>query len=264
MAALERFGRGAVRHVSAQVRAADDASVETLERICHAIGPSIILSLAELLAAEQDSRSRRRLRHILVGFGARGRNAVQQLMNAPNSEVRRIAAYVLGEVGGGDWFKDLERLLRDPAPLVQREALHAVLGQGRQEAYAVLLRCLSDAGRPRDTLIREVASLRDERAAPLLCYLVRHLGRRAQLPVYRATVEALGAVGGPGAIEALKESLYRRDWWSPWRTQRARALAAGALRRIGTPEALEVLRQATRRGPRGVRLVARAQLGRAD
>ena len=61
----------------------------------------MIAPLAEVLAAEQDARSRRRLRDILVGFGAAGRESVQQLMNAtelggaahgalPAARVRRI------------------------------------------------------------------------------------------------------------------------------------------------------------------------------
>ena len=62
----------------------------------------MIPPLAEALSAEQDARSRRRLRDILVGFGAQGRESVQQLMSAPNWEVRRTAAFLLREFGGSE------------------------------------------------------------------------------------------------------------------------------------------------------------------
>jgi HEAT repeat protein len=57
-------------------------------------------------------------------------------------------------------------------------------------------------------------------------------------------VVALGTFGGPGAVEALKFALHQGDFWSPLATRRLRSAAAQALRRIGTPAALEVLREA--------------------
>jgi HEAT repeat protein len=45
------------------------------------------------------------------------------------------------------------------------------------------------------------------------------------------------------------------------RTRRARAAAARALRLIGSPDAVEALRDASTRGSRGVRMAARAELG---
>jgi hypothetical protein len=100
---LERLGRGAMmRHAAKQLRTADEASYGRLKRLAHGIGPAVIAPLAEALSAEQDARSRRRLRDILVEFGAAGRESVQQLMNAANWEVRRTAALQLRELGGGE------------------------------------------------------------------------------------------------------------------------------------------------------------------
>ena len=66
-AVLDRLGRGAMmRHAAKQLRTADDASYERLKRLAHGIGPAVIAPLAEALSAEQDARSRRRLRDILV------------------------------------------------------------------------------------------------------------------------------------------------------------------------------------------------------
>ncbi|MGH9370703.1 MAG: hypothetical protein ACRD15_04150, partial [Vicinamibacterales bacterium] len=91
-AALARLGRGnMMKHVSSHLRGADDTSYERFKTLCHAIGPTLIPPLAEVLSSEQDARSRRRLRDILLGFGAKGRESVRQLMNAPNWEVRRTA-----------------------------------------------------------------------------------------------------------------------------------------------------------------------------
>ena len=260
--ALAHFGRGPMmKHVAAHLRGTNDDGYDRFKRICHAIGTAIIGPLAEALSSEQDARSRRRLRDILVGFGAQGRESVQQLMSAPNWEVRRTAAYLLREFGGTEGLKEMEPLLTDSEPLVQREAVHGLMMNGSDEANAILLRALTTAaGRTRETLVSELLSVRDERAAAFYGYLVRHMPRRALPRIYTAAVEALGSFGAVDAVDALNFALHQAEWWAPVRTRRIRATAAGALRRIGTPAALDLLRAAASAGPRGVRAAARAEL----
>jgi hypothetical protein len=264
-AALERFGHGALmKHVTKHLRSASDEEYERFSRLCHAIGPPIIAPLAEVLSAEQDARSRRRLRDILVGFGAAGREAAQQLMNASNWEVRRTAAYLLREFGGTEGLRELQPLLTDTEPLVQREAVQALVLNGSEAAAQILLNALNaTSGRPRETLLNELTSIRDERAGPMFAHLVRHLDRRKFPILHLSVIDALGSMKGAEAIDALKAALQHGDWWAPLRTRRARAAAARALRTNGTPEALDALRDASARGARGVRAAARAELSQA-
>ena len=77
-------------------------------------------------------------------------------------------------------------------------------------------------------------------------------------------VVALGSFGGSDARSALKFALHESDIWSPMATRRLRAAAAQALRRLGTPAALEALREASERGSRGVRSAARSELERTS
>jgi hypothetical protein len=262
---LERLGQGTVlRSAVARLRGGDDASAEKVAHVCRAAGPAVIPALAEVLSTEQDARARRRLREIVVGFGPRGREAVQQLMNAANWEVRRTAAYLLREFGGHEGLRELEPLLNDAEPLVQREAMQTLIFNGDDRAFEVLGRTLtSGAPRTRQALEELLLSIRDERAAPLFCYLLKGTDRRALGAVYGALIDGLGAFGGADAVGALGHALYQGDWWAPLRTRSLRSAAARALRRIGTPEALDALRDAAQRGPRGVRSVARAHLGGA-
>jgi hypothetical protein len=263
-AALERFGRGTtMRHVAAHLRGSEDGPFERFKALCHAIGPPVIPALAEVLSSEKDARARRRLRDILAGFGPRGRDAVQRLMHAPNWEVRRTAAFLLREIGGAEGLKALIPLLTDTEPLVQREAVQGLVSDGSDEASRQLMLAISSAtGRSRETLVMELSSIRDERAGPVFSYLVRHLDRGKESQLYMTALGALGSFGGPDAAEALKAALHEGDFWAPMATRRFRAAAAQALRRLGTPAALDVLREASSTGSRGVRSAARSELSR--
>jgi hypothetical protein len=262
--ALERLGKGSMlKHVATHLRGSDEEGYERFKRLCHSIGTPVIAPLAEVLAAEQDARSRRRLRDVLVGFGARGRESVQQLMHSSNWEVRRTAAYLLREFGGSEGLKELIPLLTDSEPLVQREAVQGLVWNGSQEAARILLTAITSAtGRSRDALLNELGSVKDERAAPVFIYLLRYTNWRAQTDLHLLAIDALGTSGAAAAVEPLKAALYEGTWWSPGPTKRLRAAAAQALRRIGTPAALETLRQASENGPRGVRAAARAEVSR--
>jgi hypothetical protein len=261
-AALDQFGRGSMmKHVTAYLRSTGDEGYERFKRLCHVMGTAVITPLAEALSTEQDARSRRRLRDILIGFGAPGRESVQRLMSSPNWEVRRTAAYLLREFGGTEGLKELIPLLTDAEPLVQREAIQGLLLNGSDEASGILLRALATAsGRSRETLVNELLSTRDERAAPLFCYVVRHVDRGKFQQVYTAALTALGVFGGPDAVDALTFALRQGEWWAPLRTRRFRAAAAAALRRVGSPQAIDALESASGNGPRGVRAAARDAL----
>jgi hypothetical protein len=261
-AALATFGSGSLlKHVAPHLRTADEQSFERITRLAHAIGPSIIVPLAEALAAEQDARSRRRLRDILIGFGPKAADSIRPLMNAKSWEVRRTAAFLLREFGGAEGLKELVPLLADAEPLVRREAVQGLMMNGSKEAAVILLNALGAAkGQDRASLLSEVLKMRDQRAAPLFAYLVRHMNRRQFPQLYEAAIEALGAFGGAESIDALKTALHAGQWWTPISNRKYRGAAAHALGRIGSPEAVDVLRQASISGAPGVRAAARHEL----
>ena len=261
-AALERFARGSMmKHVAPHLRSTDDERFERFKKICHEIGPSIIVPLAEILSSEQDGRARKRLRDVLVGFGPRGAEAIRPLLNAQSWEVRRTAVFLLREYGGAEGLKELVPLLADSEPLVQREAVQGLMLNGSKEAAIILLNALSSAkGETRQRLLAEVLKMRDQRAASLYSYLVRHMDRRQFPELYLTAIEALGAFGGADAIEALKMALHTGHWLTIFSNRKFGAAAAHALRRIGSVGAIEALREASTNGAPGARGAARAEL----
>lgn len=260
-AALTRLVSGSMMtHIVSHLRSVDDETVEQLKALCYVVGPTVIKGLAEALASEKRTATRQRLTQLLLGFGAAGRPAVEQLRASANPAVRRTAIHLLREFGGTEALPDLTALLGDAEPHVQREAVRAILSIGTEDAYAELQRALATGtNQTRETLTGALVSMRSERAIPLFEYIVRRIDRKGPLRgVYLRAVESLGALKAEQAIDLLKDALYSGEWWAPFRTAELRRTAATALRDIGTPRAVTVLQEAVRTGSRGVRSAAKA------
>ena len=261
---LSRLASGPlVRHLVLFMRQASDAEVQLTEQFCRAIGEVMIAPLADALAAEENSRTVRRLRDVLIAFGPAARAHANELRHSRTPAVRRAAIELLRALGGQDALPDLRSLLDDAEPQVQRDALRAIVHIGTAEAYASLEQALtSGAAGPRDAIMQALGSLRDERAAPLFVHILKRSDYRGAFePVYTSAVESLGRVATDAeSVAALKEVLYRGEFWSPGRTRRLRAAAARALRSAAGGDAETVLQDAAANGPRGVRAAAKAAL----
>jgi hypothetical protein len=254
-----------MQHIVTHLANIDDAQFETVKTMCMSVGEVLIRPLAEALSAEERTRPRERLTAILIAFGSIGRREVEQLKSSPNAAVRRTAVYLLRNFGGSEALPELTELLADDEQQVQREAVRAILNIGTDEAYQVLQQALvGGTATSREAIMQSLGTVRDERAAPLFAYILRNVDHRGQLrSVYLRAIEALAALRDPTGVPALKDALYRGEWWAPVRTRLLRTAAAAALARIGTPEANEILDEAARTGSRGVRRAARARLGGA-
>jgi HEAT repeat protein len=254
-----------MRHIVTHLGTIDDGQFDRVKAMCVSLGEVLVRPLAEALSIEERGRTRERLTSILLAFGFIGRRTVERLKGSSNAAVRRTAIYLMREFGGTEALPDLTELLDDAEPLVQREAVRAILNIGTERAYRVLEQALA-GGTPqsRDAIMQSLSAIRDERVTPLFAYILRHVGYRGPLaPVYLRAIEALGALRDPEGVAPLKEALYQGTWWAPRRTKALRTAAAAALLRIGTPDAQAVLEEAAAGAARNVRAIVRAQLAAA-
>ena len=190
-------------HVTSHLRTVDDPAVEQIKTLCYTVGPSVIKPLAEALAIEKRTSTRQRLTQLLLGFGAAGRQSVEQLKASANPAVRRTAIYLLREFGGSDALPDLTVLLDDAEPHIQKEAVRAILAIGTEEAYAELQKALATGtDKTRESLVGALIAMRNERAIPLFEYIVRRIDRKGPLrSVYLRAIESLGALKADHTID---------------------------------------------------------------
>ncbi len=254
-------------HVLLFMRQADEGELPRATRFCLSLGKSVVGRLVDAILVEENARTMRRLREVLMSFGSAARARVAELCSSPSPAVRRTAVELVRAVGGADTLPLLVKLLDDEEPQVQRDALRAIVQMGSDAGFAALRDALtSGTPRTRDMIANSLGTLRDERAAPLFAFIIRQgQYRGAAEKIYVTCIELLGGlrVSSEIALAALKDAAGRGEWWAPVRTRRLRAAAARALASIGSPEALAVLQELAASGARGTRAAARAALAGA-
>jgi hypothetical protein len=250
-----------VRHIVQHLRKADEKTVAALARLCLTVGPGVVRPLAVAIATEENNRTIRALGEILLGFGAAGRQSVEQLKGSSNPAVRRTAIDLLRVLGGDEALPELASMLGDADEQVQREAIRAIVQIGTPKAYAVLERAVASNSAARNTILEHLLGLREDNAAPLLCFVLNHTEPKGRMVrTHAEIIEALGNLKPhPDTTRTLRDALHRGAWWAPFSTTALREAAADALLRLGTPEASSVLEEAARTGSRGVRRIARTR-----
>ncbi len=252
-----------VRHLATFLRQANDAEFGIAKQMCAAIGPVLVRPMSDAIMGEENPKTVRRLRDILISFGPDAREYANELRISRNPAVRRAAVDLLRALGGDAALPDLRTMLDDTDPQVQRESLRGIIQLGTPAAYKVLEQALqSGAKQTRDMILQALGAFRDEKAAPLFLYMLGHTSHTGQSEaIYTQTIESLGRVANDErSSAALKDILYRGEWWAPSRTARIRMAAARALRMMAHPSAERVLEEAAIAGPGGARKIAKAVL----
>jgi len=252
-----------MQHIVIHLGNVDDAQFERVKSVCLKFGEVLVKPLAEALAAEtRGARTRERLTDILLAFGAVAKRTIERLKNSANAAVRRTAVQLMRQFGGSDALPELKELLDDAEPQVQREAVRAILNVGTDKAFQILQEALATGGeQSRNAIMQSIGSIRDERATPLVVYIVKNVDYKKLTSVYLRAIEQLGALKDPEAVQPLAEVFKRPgEWWAPRRTSALRTAAAAALARVGTDDAFAILEEAVANGPRGLRNAARPHL----
>ena len=132
-----------------------------------------------------------------------------------------------------------------------------------EEAYAVLEHALVSRKQSRENILQQLIGLRDDKAVPLLCYVLNQATPSGKMvEVHAHIIEALGGLAPHAeSTRTLRTILHRGEWWAPFRTKLLRLAAASALRRIASAETMAVLEDAARNGSRSVRAIAKPHLG---
>ena len=128
------------------------------KRMCTTIGPVLVKPMSDALMGEDNARTVRRLRDILISFGPAAREYAERVEELAQSGRAPRRIDLLRGLAGDAALPDLRAMLDDSDAEVQREALRAIIQVGTTEAYQMLEQALkSGAGAPRTRSCRRSA-----------------------------------------------------------------------------------------------------------
>ena len=253
-----------VRHLSMFLQKATDTEFGIAKSMCTTIGPILVKPMSDALMGEDNARTVRRLRDILISFGPAAREYANELKSSRNPAVRRAAIELLRGLAGDAALPDLRNMLDDPDVTgAARGAARHHPGRDRRGVSNSRAGAQERHGdHTRDAIMQALGGFRDERAAPLFIHiLTSHDYKGPNEGLYTQTIESLGKLAvDEQSVSTLKDILYRGQWWARARTARIRGTAARALRSMGTPSADRALEEAASSGPGRVRRIAKAVL----
>ncbi|HSK46479.1 MAG TPA: HEAT repeat domain-containing protein, partial [Coriobacteriia bacterium] len=190
--------------------------------------------LVERLAEESDPEVRRT---IVADVSEVAGHYVPELsthLSDPRWYVVRNVVSILGAARSTDVLPLMERALRHQEPRVRREAVRTVAGIGGLSGARVLARALQDEDA--QTVQLAARSLGETGAVEAVDALAQVAqgdgeGNRDTGPRVEA-IEALGRIGSPKALPALKSVASRRSLWGGARTRGLRTAAESAIVQI--------------------------------
>ena len=258
------------------IRLCTESGVAVAVRLLHSADKNlhgdltaILVTLGErgipaILAALEDEENltvRRRLLEAVASHGLRAAQYVRPLLDDTRWFVVRNAVFLLRRIGDTGALPLLRAHLAACHPKVLVELLKALVSLQDPDWLRVLERTIdSDDERARVALA--VASLirRPEVTALLVERLNLRQGKRLKEPRSLELIRALGALGDPAALPALRTIVTLKRWRYAFSLDAARREAAGAIARLEGPEARQLARTLAAGSDRGMAEAVRAAM----
>ena len=227
--------------------------------LCRRMGLPMANALKGALTGALDREVRRVHHDALISMGEVSRPGIEGMVQDDNRFLVRDGVAILGEIGGPRAVELVTSALADTDARVRSEALLALGNLGDEKAGQLVLASLEDAD-PAVRLAAAIASgqLGLERA---LRPLIQMLEKEHDPERCISLLQALGAIGDPGAVHAIEKHAVPSLFSKP-RTD-VRVAAYRALHAIGTPHARDLIKQTAHDKDPVVR-VALKDLARAD
>ena len=173
---------------------------------------------------------------------------MMKLIGSSDPSVAIEAMRRAGELKTAAAVAPLAKVLQQPNVMLRQAAAQTLSEIGSPGALRLLETALNDDDRDVRIAAVKAIGVRGHRAAlPRVEAVVRGKAvKGADLTEKMAYFEAYGALARDAGIPPLSKLLNQRSFWGRRATPELRACAARALGIIGTPDALEALRRATR------------------
>jgi len=235
--------------LSKQLATGDGIERELLRALVAGLGTSAIEPFCRILGDVSGKETRKVLIEALVDVGRGSPELFLPFLLDPRWYLVRNTIYILRRIAGPECAQAALRCAGHKDPRVRKEVILYFDETGDPAGESVLLGFLGDDVQSlRVAAVRNLARRGSKAAAERLLALTASPGFAERERLERESVwEALGALAPDRVFPTFREMLLKRRWFVRAQELDDTACACAGLKRIGTPEAIEVLQKAAAR-----------------
>ena len=238
--------------LSKQLSTGDGIERELLRALVAGLGRSAIEPFCRILGDVPGKETRKVLIEALVDAGRGSPELFLPFLLDPRWYLVRNTIHILRRIAGPESTQAALRCAGHKDARVRKEVILYFDETGDSAGEAVMIGFLGDDVQSlRVAAVRNLARRGSKAAAERLLALTASSGFAERERLERESVwEALGALAPDRVFPTLKDLLLKRRWFGQAQDLDDTACACAGLKRIGTPEAIAVLREAVA-GKRG-------------
>ena len=203
-------------------------------------------ALLDAIIEAPEAATRRNLFNALVRFGGRLRPLAEERLNHEAWYVARQMISLLGEIGGAESIPALEKTYEHEEPRVKKEVMKSLVRIGTTKATAFLVDKLQEEDQ--SLVVQAIISLgmlKDPASIePLASIASKRENFSDLIDTQKEAIKALGIIGDARSVAHLAKILSRKVWFGKKANDEMRTLAALSLGMIGTPEAMQAVKEA--------------------
>jgi len=241
--------------LSRQLATGDGIEREHLKALVAGLGNAAIEPFCRILGDVSGKETRKVLIDALVDVGRGSPELFLPFLVDSRWYLVRNTIYILRRIAGPEAARAALRCAGHQDPRVRKEVALFFDETGDPAGESVMIGFLGDEVQSlRVAAVRSLARRGSRAAAERLLALTASAGFAERERLERETIwEALGALAPDQVLPTLRDLLLKRRWFGLTQDLDDTACACAGLKRIGTPEAVDILQKAAARmrgGPR--------------
>lgn len=233
--------------------------IEKAKEVLLLLPSRAIGALSSMMLEARFSSVRTMLSDVIVALAARNLDALVEVLNSAEEDLLLLMVPLLGRMDDEGSAEILVKMTHHQSETVRAEVLRAIIVRDLwvPEKLSFLMDDKSDFIRER--LVKYFGSRRSESAEDiLLSYLQKRGFRGKERDELSVCLRALGRCGTARSVSFLGDVFLKGGWISKFRSSALRIDAAIALMELGTEEAVQMLKKASRSRYPGIRNAAQA------
>lgn len=232
--------------------------MEALFSFLTMLNKNAIAPLASMVGALDQMKTRRLFCDVLAQLARDNIEPLLKKLNDNNWYVVRNIVYVLGKIGDARAIPYLERIKGHEEYRVRKEIVHTLVEIKSEKAKDLMISFINDNNSSvRIMALKNLTTLDYKKAlSPILNIISSDSFNGKEVVEKKEFFEALGVLGSRDILSYLKETLMKRSWFfGKSKNEEQRIYAVLALRKMSTPEAINILREGSVSSDKGIRKI---------